>query len=162
MRFSLRRATPDDAPALADIHLRARRECMSYLPDTHSPEDVLEWIRKIIPQHDEAWVAEDEGRVVGFFALSDGLLYHLYVHPELHGQGAGSLLFERVKALSPHGFRLWVFQRNAQARAFYEHRGMRVVELTDGSGNEEREPDALYEWASSPGPGAPPTTTGAP
>ena len=27
-----------------------------------------------------------------------------------------------------------------------EHRGMQVIELTDGSRNEEREPDALYEW----------------
>jgi hypothetical protein len=51
-----------------------------------------------------------------------------------------------VKELAPDGFRLWVFQRNTQARTFYEHRGMRVVELTDGSRNEEREPDALYEW----------------
>jgi hypothetical protein len=52
MRFSLRRAAPEDAPAIADIHLRARRECMSYLPDIHSPEDVLAWIREIMPQHD--------------------------------------------------------------------------------------------------------------
>jgi ribosomal protein S18 acetylase RimI-like enzyme len=146
MRFSLRRATLDDAPALADIHLRARRECMSYLPDIYSPEEVLEWIREITPQHDEVWVAEDDGRAVGFFMLSDAFLYHWYVYPELHGQGAGSLLFDRVKELAPDGFRLWVFQRNTQAREFYEHRGMRVVELTDGSRNMEREPDALYEW----------------
>jgi len=146
MRFSLRKATPEDAPSLMDIHLRARRECMSYLPDIHTPEDVLAWIREIMPQHEEVWVAEDDGRVVGFFMLSDGFLYHLYVDPELHGQGAGSLLFERVKELAPAGFRLWVFQQNSQARQFYEHRGMQVVELTDGSGNEEREPDALYEW----------------
>jgi GNAT superfamily N-acetyltransferase len=146
MPFSLRRATPADAPALADIHLRARRECMSYLPDIYSPEEVLAWIREIAPQHDEVWVAEDDGCAVGFFMLSDAFLYHLYVYPELQGQGAGSLLFDRVKELAPDGFRLWVFQRNTQAREFYEHRGMRVVELTDGSGNMEREPDALYEW----------------
>jgi ribosomal protein S18 acetylase RimI-like enzyme len=146
MRFSIRRATPDDAPALADVHLRTRRECMSYLPDIHSPEEVLAWIREVMPQHEEVWVAEDAGRVIGFFALSERLLYHLYVYPELHGQGAGSLLFDRVKELAPEGFQLWVFQRNTQAREFYEHRGMRVVELTDGSRNEEREPDALYEW----------------
>jgi putative acetyltransferase len=146
MRFVLRRATPEDAPALADVHVRARVESMSYLPDTHSPEEVLAWIREVMPQHEEVWVAEDEGRVIGFFALSDDLLYHLYVSPELQGRGAGSALFDMVKELRPDGFRLWVFQRNTQAREFYEHRGMRVVELTDGSGNEEREPDALYEW----------------
>jgi len=62
------------------------------------------------------------------------------------------LLFERVRELAPDGFRLWVFQRNTQARDFYEHRGMRVVELTDGSRNEEHEPDALYEWLPSAEP----------
>ena len=149
MRFSLRRATLEDAPALADIHFRARRECMSYLPDIYSPEEVLEWIHEITPQHDEVWVAEDDGRVVGFFMLSDAFLYHLYVYPELQGQGAGSLLFDRAKELAPDGFRLWVFQRNTQAREFDEHRGRRVVELTDGSRNMEREPDALYEWLPS-------------
>ena len=130
--------------------------------DTVTREDVLAWIREILPQHDEVWVAEHDGRTVGFFMLSDNLLYHLYVYPELQGQGAGSLLFERVKELAPEGFRLWVFQRNTQARAFYEHRGMRVVELTDGSRNEEREPDALYEWLPSPEPGVPSRTRAAP
>ncbi len=119
---------------------------MAYLPDTHAPEEVRRWIEEVLLAHEEVWVAEDGRRVVGFFALSDGFLYHLYVYPEVHGRGAGSLLFERVKKLAPDGFRLWVFQRNTQAREFYEHRGMRVVDLTDGSGNEEREPDALYEW----------------
>jgi hypothetical protein len=42
--------------------------------------------------------------------------------------------------------RLWVFQQNAGARAFYERRGFKLVRFTDGAGNEEHEPDALYEW----------------
>jgi hypothetical protein len=124
MRFSLRRATRADAAALTDIHLRARRECMSYLPEKHTPQEILDWVHEILLAHEEVWVAEHE----------------------LHGHGAGSELFARVQELRPDGFRLWVFQRNTQAREFYEHRGMRVVELTDGSENEEREPDALYQW----------------
>jgi GNAT superfamily N-acetyltransferase len=71
---------------------------------------------------------------------------HLYVHPDLQGRGIGDALLTRAKELRPDGFRLWVFQRNTNARRFYEHRGLRLVELTDGEGNEEREPDALYEW----------------
>jgi ribosomal protein S18 acetylase RimI-like enzyme len=146
MPFSVRRAASEDAPVLTDIHVRARRESMSYLPDTHSHEEVLEWMREVVLAHDEVWVAEHGEDVVGFFALSDDLLYHLYVYPELQGQGAGSTLLDLVKELRPGGFRLWVFQRNGQARGFYERRGLRLVELTDGSENEEREPDALYEW----------------
>ena len=47
-----------------------------------------------------------------------------------------------MKELRPGGFTLWVFQRNTGARRFYERRGLRLVELTDGAGNDEREPDA--------------------
>jgi putative acetyltransferase len=41
---------------------------------------------------------------------------------------------------------LWTFQRNDRARRFYEGRGFVLVRQTDGSGNEEKEPDALYVW----------------
>ena len=94
----------------------------------------------------EVWVAEVEGRVVGYAALSERKLEHLYVHPGFQGRGAGTALLERAKRERPEGFRFWVFQKNERARRFYERHGCRLVELTDGAGNEEREPDALYEW----------------
>jgi hypothetical protein len=43
--------------------------------------------------------------------------------------------------------RLWTFQKNAAAIRFYLAHGFREVERTDGSRNEEREPDILLEWA---------------
>ena len=46
----------------------------------------------------------------------------------------------------PPGFRLWVFLEKRPARRFYEHHGLRLVEQTDGSRNEERTSDALSEW----------------
>ncbi|HEX5262508.1 MAG TPA: hypothetical protein VFW13_03220, partial [Phenylobacterium sp.] len=52
-----------------------------------------------------------------------------------------------AKALSyERPMQLWTFQQNTRARKFYEDRGFRLVKLTDGLGNEERTPDALYEW----------------
>ncbi len=32
------------------------------------------------------------------------------------------------------------------ARRFYERHGFRLVQVTEGSENMEREPDALYAW----------------
>jgi hypothetical protein len=37
----------------------------------------------------------------------------------------------------------WTFQRNVQARRFYEARGFALIQQTDGAQNEEKEPDAL-------------------
>jgi ribosomal protein S18 acetylase RimI-like enzyme len=49
-------------------------------------------------------------------------------------------------ARRPAGMRLYAFQRNTRARGFYERRGFVAVEFGDGSGNEEGEPDVLYQW----------------
>ena len=38
-------------------------------------------------------------------------------------------------------------QQNTAARMFYERHGFRVVSLSDGSNNEERCPDVLYEFS---------------
>jgi putative acetyltransferase len=146
MEVTLRPARFHDGGAVAEIHLLARRESMPYLPDLHTDEETRAYFRGVIRASDEVVVAESEGRVVGFAALRAELLEHLYVLPRFQGRGVGSALLERAKELCPEGFRLWVFQRNEEARRFYERRGLRLVELTDGAGNEEQEPDALYEW----------------
>jgi putative acetyltransferase len=146
----LRRARPEDADALAGILRAAMRGAMPWLPGLHTPEDDRRFLRDNVLPEKEVWVAERDDAVTGFTALGTrgGLEFmeHLYVSPEHQRRGIGSELMQRAKERHPSGFRLWVFQRNVGARDFYERHGLRLVELTDGSGNEEREPDALYEW----------------
>ena len=123
---------------------------MTYLPEVHTEEETRGWIRGLVLEEQEVWVADDGKQVVGFAALGDGLLEHLYVAPERQRQGVGTELFHIATRRRPDGFRLWIFQKNLGAWRFYERLGCRVVELTDGSGNEEREPDALFEWRPEP------------
>lgn len=112
----------------------------------HTDEETRDWVREVmIPEHD-VWIAEMDRQAVGFASLAGGLLGHLYVHPDAQNRGVGTALLEIVKRERPKGFELWVFQRNDRARRFYERHGCRLIELTDGLGNEEREPDARYEW----------------
>jgi ribosomal protein S18 acetylase RimI-like enzyme len=120
---------------------------LTFLPRLHSDEEHRAYIADVVlPRHDVV-VAERNGAVVGFVAMSHGeVVDHLYVDPAHQRRGAGSALLEEAKRRMPGGFRLWVFQDNVPARTFYEKHGLRVVELTDGSGNEEKTPDALYEW----------------
>jgi len=146
--ITLRRATPADALAVASLFTHTRAACMPYLPKLHTPADDRIWMRHVVFTQYDVWVAVLGGRLAGFLALSDDMLEHLYVHPQFHGRGIGSALLAKACELRPCGFRLWVFQQNAQARRFYESHGLRLVRLTDGAGNEERMPDAEYEWAS--------------
>jgi putative acetyltransferase len=152
----VRQASRDEADALAVILRVAMRTAMPFLPELHTSEEDRWFVGDVVFTRCDVWVAELEGRIAGFIAIGDELVEHLYVQPEHQGAGIGRALLDRAKELRPTGFRLWVFQRNAGARAFYEARGLRLVELTDGAGNEEREPDALYEW-----PGASPARAGA-
>ena len=143
---AIRQAISRDARSIATVMVEATRTAMPYLPELYTDEQMLEWITNSVLPRAQVHVAERNGVVVGFLALRGGALEHLYVHPRAQRQGVGSMLLEHAKSLRAAGFTLWVFQRNTTARGFYEKRGLKLVRLTDGSGNEEHEPDALYEW----------------
>jgi ribosomal protein S18 acetylase RimI-like enzyme len=139
----IRRASPDDAAAIGDLFVRTRDE-MTYLP--RIPEPVRPLLGGRFLQRAELWVMDEGGRLVGFAAVSGSELTHLYIDPSAQDRGLGSALLDHVKGLCPERLELWVFQANEDARRFYERHGFELIRLTDGAGNMEREPDALYEW----------------
>jgi ribosomal protein S18 acetylase RimI-like enzyme len=142
---------PADAEAVADVFI-ASFGTLSFLPKLHTDDETRTFIGEVVMPRQDVVVAEEDGRIVGFVAISrddvahGDMVEHLYVHPERQRRGIGSALLEQAKRRMPAGFRLWVFQQNDPARRFYERHGLRVVRLTDGSANEEQTPDALYEW----------------
>jgi ribosomal protein S18 acetylase RimI-like enzyme len=147
--FEIRPARSNDAKAVADVHLDSRREAMPWLPVLHSREDTIAYFAGHVLLHEEVLVAEANQLVAGFIALEGDHVDHLYIAPAYQGRGIGDKLLATAKELRPNGLTLWTFQRNARARRFYEARGFVAAEFTDGSRNEEREPDALYKWLPS-------------
>jgi GNAT superfamily N-acetyltransferase len=140
----IRPATPQDVEAVARLFRVVRTACLPYLPDLHTPAAELAFFRDHVFPGCTVWIA-GEAAIDGFCAWRPGWVDHLYIRPDCHGQGRGTALLAQAMAEHPK-LRLWVFQRNAQALRFYAARGFRVVERTDGSRNEEHEPDALLEW----------------
>ena len=99
--FTLRRARPEDAAVIADIHLRSRRHGLPYLPEVHTDAETRYWVSEVMLPQQEVWVAEAAGGVAGFAALHEGWLEHLYIAPEHQGYGLGSaLLFIRRRRIS--------------------------------------------------------------
>jgi GNAT superfamily N-acetyltransferase len=140
----IRRATREDAAAIGDVFVRAR-DGMTYLP--RIPDEDRPKLGTWIVERHEVWVSEEDNAVTGFIGIEPGYLSHIYVDPTAQNRGIGTALLAHAKTLLPEGMQLWVFQRNEGARRFYEREGFRLVELTDGQGNMEQEPDARYEWA---------------
>lgn len=95
------------------------------------------------------WVAETgTGDMLGFASVEGTELEHLYLRPDVRRRGIGSLLLAKAREISPEELTLHVFQRNTDARAFYERYGFTAVDFNDGSRNEEKEPDVLYRWTA--------------
>ena len=143
--MEVRRAGPGDATSAANAYI-ASLQSLDFLPRLHTHDELHAFVGRLLEEQ-EVWVAEDGGGILGLAALTSDMLSHLYVHPDAQGRGAGAALLAKTKERRPEGFTFWVFQQNERARRFYEAHGCRVVQLTDGAGNDEKTPDALYAWA---------------
>ncbi len=142
----LRPATPEDLASVVEVHLTSRKAAVPSMPPmVHPDDDATAYLRGRMADA-ETWVAEVDGRVVGYALVDGDWLDHLYVLPRRAGQGIGSALLDLVRSLRPHGFALWVFESNEPARAFYARHGLVELETTDGSGNDEGVPDVRMAW----------------
>ena len=150
--MTLRRATAEDAQAIAIVHRTAMRVSLSFLPELHTAADDLWFFSERFLPANETWVAEADGKVVGYLGFDAAWINHLYVLPEFQGRGLGPALLAKALA-DGRPRRLWTFQQNARARRFYEDRGFVAVDFTDGQGNEEKTPDVCYEWRPRSCPG---------
>jgi putative acetyltransferase len=144
--FEIRSARSDDAEAIADVHIDARRAALPWLSTLHSRQETVAYFASHVLAHDEVFVAEMNELVVGFIALQGDYVDHLYIAPSHQDRGIGDKLLAVAKELHPSGLTLWTFQSNARARRFYETRGFVATKFSDGSRNEEHEPDVLYAW----------------
>lgn len=131
--LTLRRAGPDDADTLFEIH---RASALAAYADVFPPERYpfpdddmrAHWNEVLAETGTEVLVAEREEVPVGFVGVSPGWLKSLFVLPEAWGGGAGSALHDEAVALlraKGAGAQLWVLEANERARRFYERRGWR-------------------------------------
>lgn len=142
--ITIRKATLEDAPAVATVHVTAWREAYhgiisdDFLANLSIQRRTEFWVNTLSdPAHifHHAYVAEMNGQVVGFAGYGvpqekesgfDGELFSIYILQTAHKQGVGRLLVNQVvKALRDFGWNsmmVWVLKDNP-ARGFYERLG---------------------------------------
>jgi GNAT superfamily N-acetyltransferase len=142
----LRRLELADMDAAAHVHRAAFDHALPWLAGLYTPKEDRWFFSEHVFATCEVWGAFDRDAMTGMIAFRTGWIDQLYVLPAAHGHGVGTELLQ----VAQHAFdrlQLWTFQRNARARGFYQARGFILVEQTDGSRNEEKEPDARYFWS---------------
>ena len=132
----------DQIRGLAEVQVRSWQAAYrGIIPDTHLDalsidESERRWRTSIAqPSRSHTIVAEFLGAVVGFASFGPcrdpdmgeggmGELYAIYVDPRRFGQSVGSALMAhtlgRLSRQRYEGAILWVLERNAHARRFYE------------------------------------------
>lgn len=148
--INFRRAAAQDAQAVSDVYLLSFKTFITFVKPVHTDENVRQWIAEYLIPNTDVTVAEMDGQIVGLMALKKiegiGWIDQLYLHPQVTGQGLGGQMVDLAKRTLGSPIRLYTFQPNSGARRFYEHHGFKAIEFGDGSGNEEKCPDVLYEW----------------
>jgi GNAT superfamily N-acetyltransferase len=137
--MQLRPAEPDDAMAVAGVHVRSWQAAYrTLLPDDYldqlRPEDRAKTydFANLDPLRPRTVVAAEEGVILGFATTmpsrdadlpEHGELCALYVDPDKWGQGIGVALIAAARAnLHTLGYRqalLWVLAGNTRAERFY-------------------------------------------
>lgn len=137
--IAIRRAVPDDAEALAHLHLDVWDDAYTGL----MPQEILDARRTNVAERVERWraileqdastlLAEGPDGLVGFVStglgrdndVNTGLeLMALYVRAASWGTGVGYALFEET--VGDRAAYLWVLEGNDRAIRFYERQGFR-------------------------------------
>ena len=114
--------------------------------ESYSFAEHLEFLQEVLVRENSTFLAIPESgeEVLGFMATDGIFLNQLYIHVDFQYIGIGSRLLQLAKELSPGALKLYTFEINTGARAFYEKHGFKI--LARGCDNEEQLQDILYEW----------------
>ena len=145
--FRIRAATPEDARAITELHIRGWRaaykglfsdERLAGLDVQRGTVKRAEFLRNMPTPRHRCWLLEQDQGLVGFAMAGptrdDDLgdetleLYAIYVEPERIGSRLGKRLMDHVLAHArEQGYQalsLWVLVDNERANHFYERAGL--------------------------------------
>ena len=162
---AIREAGPDDAQAIAEVHVASWRSTYrgllsdAYLDSMSVDEHANRWRRLLeSASGNHTFVAEVEGAVVGFASggrerdqdpIYIGELYAIYLLKQRQRMGIGRLLFaavaERLLELEYPSVLVWVLAANP-ARAFYESLGGAYVRARELEIGGEALEEVGYGW----------------
>lgn len=141
LTIDIRRAEPNDAAAIADVHHQSWHGAYSGIIPHKALAAMIarrgvKWWAGAIRRVAIVLVVEMGGEIVGYATLGrnranelpqQGEIYELYILPEYQGVGLGTRLFGVARRkLADHGLKglvVWALEDNNGALSFYESAG---------------------------------------
>lgn len=139
LELHVRAARVEEAADIADLHLRTAMHAYKDIFPSEAPPPTIEELRlawRELVREQTVFVAVVDAEIVGVAVVgadprepTAAHLSRVYVKPELSGRGIGTRLYsaclERIAAAGFTEATLWVLERNARARGWYERLGWR-------------------------------------
>ncbi len=144
--YRIVQATQGQMAEVAEVFKASFRHTYPNFPEIHTAEEDREFFTNSVFKKNSVHVVEAAGtkEIVGFIAFNHEFIDHLYILPGHVRTGLGSRLI-KIAMEKPRVLRLWTFQQNTTARAFYGRHGFVEIKETDGAETEEKQPDVLLE-----------------
>jgi putative acetyltransferase len=142
-KVKIRKATEADAGRIHELHTDSVRKICSAV---YSPETIDGWLKNRRPEgyipgiwRGEMYVAESEGKIIGFGHAVPGEIAAIYVDPAYLRRGVGTMLMRHgismANVKAPGTIRI---EGTLNARKFYETLGFKVTrEINVRRGNVE-------------------------
>lgn len=145
LSIDIRKAEPDDAGAIAEIHHEAWQGAYAGIIPHRALTAMInrrgrDWWANAIRRAASVLVVEIGGKVAGYATIGknrarelkqEGEIYELYIRPECQGIGLGTRLFNAARErLASHGLRglvVWALEDNGNAVSFYGGAGGRDI-----------------------------------
>ena len=139
LELHIRAARVEEAADVADLHLRTAMQAYKDIFPSEAPPPSIEELRlawRELVREQTVFVAVVDAEIVGVAVVgadprepSAAHLSRVYVQPELSGRGIGTRLYGAcLERIAEAGFKeatLWVLERNARVREWYERLGWR-------------------------------------
>lgn len=168
----IRKATQEDIPAIARLHIEGWKAAygglidQGYLDGLSVEQRTRDWTGWMAAGESDTLIAEVDDQPAGFITtgrtktpppgsspirpLYSAEVYALYLHPDVWRRGIGGALLrkaaEDLKAQKHSSLCLWVLEGNARARSFYEKMGGQKVGSKVVEIGPTKVKEACYGW----------------
>lgn len=121
----IRERKEEDTETIVEVWYSSFSLAHPFIEDSFK-EKVKKDMRELYIPNAETWIYEENEVLIGFISMLGNEIGGLFVEPDHHSKGIGSLLLKHVSELHEE-LEVEVFEKNLIGRAFYDKSGFKQI-----------------------------------